>query len=173
MNFSYFWWIFFTNFGMTLLVNFFVTNFDNFFFWKFRNPSKLSPFSVSEFSPKLVTKKIRRNYCHQNWWHFLHSKTHQFHQITKIFTKIGDKKKQNWKELLSPELVTFLSLKNLPISSIHQKFQQNRWKIWQNSIEHYKSSKFSLKICENFGKNSFENECGFFKVMPPLSGSWK
>ena len=36
--------------------------------------------------------KIERNYCHQNWWHFLHSKTHQFLQITRIFTKIGDKK---------------------------------------------------------------------------------
>ena len=47
-----------------------------------------------EFSPIFVTKKpkIERNYCHQNWWHFLHSKTHQFLQITRIFTKIGDKK---------------------------------------------------------------------------------
>ena len=182
-----------------------------------------------------------QNYCHQNWWHFCHSKTHLFLQITKILTTICEisiensihqnwwkflqkfstklspilvvplnlsqfwwlfikkmsdllkfspklvKKKQtkkltnfikstkkpNLKELLSLEFVKFSSLKNLPISSIHQKFQQNRWKIWQNSIEHYKSSKFSLKICENFGKNSFENECGFFKVIPPLSGSWK
>ena len=33
-----------------------------------------------------------RNYCHQNWWYFCHLKTHQFYQINKIFTKIGDKK---------------------------------------------------------------------------------
>ena len=114
MNFSYFWWIFFTNFGMTLLVNFFVTNFDNFFFWKFRNSSKLSPFSVSEFSPKLVTKKIRRNYCHQNWWHFRHLRTHQFLQFTKIFTKIGEKMGEN-------------SVEN----SIHQNVHQNWWKFWR------------------------------------------
>ena len=36
--------------------------------------------------------KIGRNFCHQNWWYFRHLKTHQFLQITKIFTKIGDKK---------------------------------------------------------------------------------
>ena len=36
--------------------------------------------------------KIGCNYCHQNWWNFRHLKTHQFHQITEIFTKIGDKK---------------------------------------------------------------------------------
>ena len=36
--------------------------------------------------------KTEWNYCHQNWWNFRHLKTHQFLQITKIFTKIGDKK---------------------------------------------------------------------------------
>ena len=34
--------------------------------------------------------KIGRNYCHQNWWHFCHSKTHQFLQITKMLTKIDE-----------------------------------------------------------------------------------
>ena len=69
--------------------------------------------------------KIGRNFCHQNWWYFRHLKTHQFLQITKIFTKIGDKKNQNRKELLSPELVIFLSLKNSPILSNHQNVHQN------------------------------------------------
>ena len=32
--------------------------------------------------------KIGRNYCHQNWWHFRHSKTHRFLQFTKNVTKI-------------------------------------------------------------------------------------
>ena len=63
----------------------------------------------------------------QELWNFRHLKTHQFLQITKIFTKIGDKKTQNWVQLLSPELVKFSSLKNSPIYSNHQNLHQNWW----------------------------------------------
>ena len=73
-------------------------------------------FKSPKFSPKLVTKnpKIGRNYCHQNWWHFRHSKTHQFLQFTKNVTKIGEKFGEN-------------SIEN----SNHQNFRQNWWKFWR------------------------------------------
>ena len=58
--------------------------------------------------------KIGWNYCHQKWWNFRHLKTHQFLQITKIFTKIGDNFGEN-------------SIEN----SNHQNFHQNWWKIWR------------------------------------------
>ena len=77
---------FFHQFWYEFVGKFLVTNFGDFLIEIFSDSLK--------FSPKLVTKKNKfgRNYCHQNWWYFRHSKTHQFHQITKIFTKIGDKK---------------------------------------------------------------------------------
>ena len=106
--------------------------------------------------------KIGRNFCHQNWWFFRHLKTHQFLQITKIFTKIGDKKTQNWVQLLSPELVKFSSLKNSPISSNHRNFHQNWWqkkhKIWWNYCHqnwwHFRHSKTHqiLQFTEIFAK---------------------
>ena len=58
--------------------------------------------------------KIGWNYCHQKWWNFRHLKTHQFLQITKIFTEIGDNFGEN-------------SIEN----SNHQNFHQNWWKIWR------------------------------------------
>ena len=58
--------------------------------------------------------KIGRNYCHQNWWHFRHSKTHQFLQFTKNVTKIGEKFGEN-------------SIEN----SNHQNFRQNWWTFWR------------------------------------------
>ena len=45
------------------------------------------------------------------------------------------KNTQNRKELLSPELVIFLSLKNSPILSNHQNFHQNWWQKKQNRKE--------------------------------------
>ena len=118
--------------------------------------------------------KIGRNFCHQNWWYFRHLKTHQFLQITKIFTKIGDKKTQNWVQLLSPELVKFSSLKNSPIYSNHQNLHQNWWqkkhKIGWNychqkwwNFRHLKTHQFLqitkifTEIGDNFGENSIEN----------------
>ena len=119
--------------------------------------------------------KIGRNYCHQNWWYFCHLKTHQFYQITKIFTKIGDKKKQNRKELLSSELVTFLSLKNSPISSNHQNVHQNWWKFNRK----FKSPKQSPKLVNILAKihwkwmwsHTFETTLIFYKIVTNLGDS--
>ena len=94
------------------------------------------------------------------------------------------KNTQNRKELLSPELVIFLSLKNSPISSNHRNFHQNWWqkkhKIWWNychqnwwHFRHSKTHQFLqftknvTKIGKKFGENSIENECGLL----PLSFS--
>ena len=84
------------------------------------------------------------------------------------------KKTQNRVELLSPELVKFSSLKNLPILSNHRNFRQNWWqkkhKIWWNYCHqnwwHFRHSKthqilqftkIFAKIGEKFGENSIEN----------------
>ena len=81
--------------------------------------------------------------------------------------------KENRKELLSPKLVIFLSLKNSPISSNHQNFHQNWWqknKIGRNychqnwwHFRHSKTHQFLqftknvTKIGEKVGENSIEN----------------
>jgi len=81
---------------------------------------------------------------------------------------------QNRVELLSPELVKFSSLKNLPILSNHRNFRQNWWqkkhKIWWNychqnwwHFRHSKTHQFLqftkhfTKIGEKLGENSIEN----------------
>ena len=69
---------------------------------------------------------------------------------------------QNRVELLSPELVKFSSLKNLPILSNHRNFRQNWWqkkhKIWWNychqnwwHFRHSKTHQF-LQFTEIFAK---------------------
>ena len=100
--------------------------------------------------------------CHKFWW------------FPWIFANFGDKKTQNRKKLLSPELVIFLSLKNSPISSNHRNFHQNWWqktpKIGRNychkNLWHFRHSKTHqflqftknvTKIGEKFGENSIEN----------------
>ena len=80
--------------------------------------------------------KIGRNYCHQNWWHFRHSKTHQFLQITKMFTKIGENSIEN---------------------SNHQNFHQNLWKFWRKFTgkwmwsHTFETTFIFYKIVPNFG----------------------
>ena len=95
---------------------------------------------------------IGRNYCHQNWWHFCHSRNHQLLQFTKIFTKIGDKKKlkigrnychQNWWHFRHSKTHQFLQFtkiftkigeklgENSVENSIHQNVHQNWWKFWR------------------------------------------
>ena len=70
---------------------------------------------------------------------------------------------QNRVELLSPELVKFSSLKNLPILSNHRNFRQNWWqkkhKIWWNycGIVGEIWWNYCGIIGENFGENSIEN----------------
>ena len=63
--------------------------------------------------------------CHQFWW----LKTHQFLQITKIFTKLGDNFGEN-------------SIEN----SNHQNFHQNWWKSWQKFNRKWMWSPTSLIV---------------------------
>ena len=62
-----------------------------------------------------------------NWWHFCHTKTHQFLQTTKIFTKIGEKFTENSKE-----------------NSNHQNFHKKMVKILAYMRPHWFSTKLSL-----------------------------
>ena len=81
--------------------------------------------------------KIGWNYCHQKWWNFRHLKTHQFLQITKIFTEIGDNFGEN-------------SIEN----SNHQNFHQNWWKIWRKFNRKWMWSPTSC-ICSNHSRSVY------------------
>ena len=94
---------------------------------------------------------IGRNYCHQNWWHFCHSRTHQLLQFTKIFTKIGDKKKlkigrncchQNWWHFCHSKTHQFLQLQN-------SAFQPSRGR---------------LLYCKTLPSNLPEADCSIFTL---------
>ena len=109
---------------------------------------------------------IGRNYCHQNWWHFCHSRTHQLLQFTKIFTKIGDKKKlkigrnychQNWWHFRHSRTHQFLQFtkiftkigeklgENSVENSIHQNVHQNWWQFWRKCTRKWVPYPTSLK----------------------------
>ena len=105
---------------------------------------------------------------------FFTQKLTNFFKSLEFSLKLVTKRTQNRKELLSPELVIFLSLKNSPISSNHRNFHQNWWqknpKIGRNychqnwwHFRHSKTHQFLqftknvTKIGEKFGENSIEN----------------
>ena len=81
----------------------------------------------TKLSPILVIPLNFRQFL----WLFIES----FSDSLKFSPKLVTKNTQNRKELLSPELVIFLSLKNSPILSNHQNFHQNWWQKKQNRKE--------------------------------------
>ena len=79
-----------------------------------------------------LKSKFGRNYCHQNWWYFCYSKNRPFLQITKIFTKIGDKKK--------------LKLAGIIVTRIGDIF------VTQKLTNFFNSPKMSPKLVKNLAK---------------------
>ena len=129
-----------------------------------------------EFSPIFVTKnpKSKEIIVTRIGDIFFTQKLTNFFKSLEFSLKLVTKRTQNRKELLSPELVIFLSLKNSPISSNHRNFHQNWWqknpKIGRNychqnwwHFRHSKTHQFLqftknvTKIGEKFGENSIEN----------------
>ena len=100
--------------------------------------------------------KIGRNYCHQNWWYFCHLKTHQFHQITEIFTKIGDKKKPKLEGIIVIRIGDIFVIQKLTNFFNSPKMSPTLVK----SLVKIQYQIQITKICENVGENSIENECG-------------
>ena len=83
---------------------------------------------------------------------FFTQKLTNFFKSLEFSLKLVTKKTQNQKELLSPELVIFLSLKNSPISPIHQKCHQNWWQFLWKFNRKFKSPKCSQKLVKILGK---------------------